>query len=81
MTVGLTVDEHLQAGGTGPLGEVELAVSQISAMADDGHLPSVEFRPGTVEAQHPAISRHHQTHPVHLGEKQVVQSLAHWGYN
>lgn len=81
LTVGLTVDEHLQAGGTGPPGEVELAVSQIRAVADDGHLAGVEFRPGTVEAQHPAVPHHHQTHTVQLGEKELVQKLASRGYN
>lgn len=65
----LTVDEHLQAGGTGPPGEVKLAVGQIRAMTDDGRLPSVELRARAVEAQHPAVPCHHQTHPVHLGRE------------
>lgn len=81
LTVGLTVDQHLQAGGTGHPGEVELAVSQIGAMANDGLLAGVELRPGTVEAQHPAVPHHHQTHPVRLGEQEVVQKLANRGYN
>lgn len=81
LTVDLTVDEHFQAGGTGPPGEVELAVSQIRAVADDGHLPGVEFLFRTVEAQHPAVPHHHQTHPVQLGKKGVVQKLAHRGYS
>lgn len=65
----LTVDDHLEAGGTGSPGEVQLTVSQAGAMLDDGCLSRVELGSGAVESHHLTVLHHHQTHPMDLEQR------------
>lgn len=67
----LTVDDHLEAGGAGSPGQIQMTVRQTGTVLDDGCLSCVELRSWTVESHHLTVPHHHQTHPADLEHSRI----------